>query len=194
MPVMPVRSPKRDDQARTVGARASFDGSRSKDPDGDALSYRWELLSRPAGSRAELGAAETVRPDLTIDAPGRYVAGLVVSDGRLSSVEDTVVVTTPNQAPLANAGPDATVSLRERAPLSGAASSDPDGDPLTYRWMLASRPAGSRARVFPAGAGMNRTGAAMIRREDSVPRRRGDEPPGKPGAVGRVMCSPQARG
>ncbi len=142
-----------DDQARTVGAHASFDGSRSKDPDGDALSYRWELMSRPAASRAELTAPETVRPDLMIDAPGRYVAGLVVSDGRLSSVEDTVVVTTPNQAPLANAGPDATVALRERAAFSGAASSDPDGDPLTYRWTLASRPAGSSA-VLEAATGV----------------------------------------
>jgi ELWxxDGT repeat protein len=40
----------------------------------------------------------------------------------------------PNQAPTANAGPDQSVASGTPVTLNGSASSDPDGDPLTFEW------------------------------------------------------------
>lgn len=142
-----------ENAAIPVGGRASLDGRRSADPEGDPLTFRWELRSRPSSSRAALTAPETPTPNFVVDAPGTYVAEVLVSDSRGASATDTVSITTPNRAPVANAGADTTVRVGERAALSGSESSDPDGDPLTYRWRLASRPAGSVA-VLAAATGV----------------------------------------
>src|SRR5207237_9508490 len=45
-----------------------------------------------------------------------------------------------NLTPVANAGPDKTVSEGSSVGLNGAASSDPDGDTLSYSWTQTAGP------------------------------------------------------
>ena len=52
-----------------------------------------------------------------------------------------------NTPPLASAGPDQTVFVGDTVQLDGSASSDADGDPFTYEWSVATRPAGSVAEI-----------------------------------------------
>jgi formylglycine-generating enzyme required for sulfatase activity len=76
------------DKTVRAGARGQLDGSRSRDPDGDRLSYRW---SAPLG--VTLSSATTAAPTFTAAAEGVYPFVLVVSDGQRSSEPDTVVFT-----------------------------------------------------------------------------------------------------
>lgn len=51
-----------------------------------------------------------------------------------------VLVVPANRAPIANAGEDFSVSLGDVVTLDGSASSDPDGDSLSYTWKLLNGP------------------------------------------------------
>jgi hypothetical protein len=134
-------------QSVRVGAAVALDGRASTDANGDPLTYLWTLTARPPGSAAALAGATSAAPTFTADAAGPYVATLVVNDGRLNSAAATVVVTAAqaNAAPVARAGSDQNVVTGTRVVLSGAASSDADGDALGYLWTLTARPAGSAA-------------------------------------------------
>jgi hypothetical protein len=75
-----------------VGETAGLDGSGSYDPDGDDLDFFWELVARPAGSRAVVTALPGGRAELTPDRDGVFLVRLVVSDGELISQPDLVQV------------------------------------------------------------------------------------------------------
>ena len=63
-----------------VGAKFALDGTRSCDPDGDMLSYRWSLTAAPAGSHWPLADARAEEATLTPDVAGTYRVALEVSD------------------------------------------------------------------------------------------------------------------
>ncbi len=136
-------------QRVNVGNRVSLSGTQSSDPDGDALSYAWELVARPATSIVTLEDSTTALPHFIADQPGLYVVQLTVWDGQTISAPAVVMITAEsslnNTMPIAVAGTNRTVPKATLVRLDGSGSSDLEGNPLTYRWVLTSRPMGSAA-------------------------------------------------
>jgi len=135
------------DQALHAGSTVSLDGSGSFDDNTptNALVYAWSFASNPAGSTAVLSGANTSTPTFVPDKAGTYVVQLIVTDeGARSSAHDSVVVSSTNQAPTANAGTDRVVLVGQVAALSGSGF-DPENDTMTFAWTLTSAPAGSSA-------------------------------------------------
>ena len=144
----PVANAGADQPLVAVRQTVQLDGSGSSDADGDPLSFRWALTTRPAGSQATLTNATLVNPTFVADVLGTYVAQLIVNDGTRESLPATVTITVDNLRPVANAGPDQPlVVVRQTVQLDGSGSSDADGDPLSFRWALTTRPAGSQATL-----------------------------------------------
>lgn len=138
------------DQTVLVDDTVTLDGGGSMDADGDPLTYRWSFQNLPTGSAATLSDPSSVSPSFVVDLPGTYHVQLVVNDGIVDSTADLVIVSTGNSRPVADAGPDLTAVVGDTVTLDGSASSDPDGDVLTYQWSLNATPQGSGATLANA--------------------------------------------
>jgi parallel beta-helix repeat protein len=124
----------------------TLDGEASNDADGKIANYAWKKESGPAGGVfATPSAAKTNITGLTA---GTYVFSLTVTDddNAAATARVTVTVNAPSQgnmAPVANAGPDVTITLPENiALLDGSLSRDPDGKIVRYAWHKISGPNG----------------------------------------------------
>jgi hypothetical protein len=69
-----------------------LDGTGSTDANGDTLTYKWTLTTRPAGSAATLSSISASKPTFNAEVAGIYVATLVVNDGKVDSAVSTVAV------------------------------------------------------------------------------------------------------
>lgn len=87
----PVANAGPDRRARP-GETVELDGSSSRDPDGDALSYAWRFVAQPDGSEPQLFGAASTRPRVRLEQTGDYELELVVHDGEVGSVPDRLVV------------------------------------------------------------------------------------------------------
>ena len=139
-------------QSVNVGSAASLDGAGSSSPEGNSLSYKWSLIAQPAGSTATLNNANSQNASFTLDKRGAYVAQLIVNDGQTDSAPRTVMVTSSNRAPVADAGPAQSPSVGSTVTLDGSGSADPDGYPLSYQWRFTSIPNGSTATLADANS------------------------------------------
>jgi len=81
------------DREMNAGDAVQLDASASHDPDGDSLSYRWSMLSAPAGSAAVFNDSTLINPMFTADKAGAYIIQLIVNDGELDSIPDTCTIT-----------------------------------------------------------------------------------------------------
>jgi hypothetical protein len=82
-----------------VGIPVSFNGAGSTDPDGQPLTLRWVLVSRPAGSSATLLPTGSDNSSLTSDVAGTYEVGLRADDGLDNSALVTKILTATGTAP-----------------------------------------------------------------------------------------------
>lgn len=142
-----------------AGRVVTLDATSSTDANKDTLTYTWVMVSRPATSAAVLSSTTDAKPTFTADKAGTYVMSLLASDGKLTSQLSVVTVSAEieNSAPVANAGPTQSVYLSllnnsVTVTLDGTGSTDANGDTLTYKWTLTTRPAGSAATLSSATA------------------------------------------
>jgi hypothetical protein len=105
-----------------------------------ALKYKW---TQTGGPKVTLTGATTPGPTFT--APNEIAVmtfKLEVCDNAGSPLcsTDEVLISTGNLAPTANAGPAQEVDSGAGVTLDGSASSDPNGDPVTYKWTQTAGP------------------------------------------------------
>ncbi|MBV2094996.1 MAG: PKD domain-containing protein [Candidatus Thiodiazotropha sp. (ex Codakia orbicularis)] len=130
------------------------DGSGSTDPDGEIVSYSWEVIDTPDS----ISYTPSFRGDsryptnhtVSTNAPGVYTIRLTVTDDRGGvSTDDVVITLEPSivvgTVPSANTGYDRSTSpyyfnLGDSQSLTGSASTDSDGYIASYYWQQISGP------------------------------------------------------
>jgi RHS repeat-associated protein len=132
----PVANAGPDQINKTVGIPVDLDGSQSTDVDGDALTYSWSLLHRPAGSSAVIQQADQAKAAFMPDKIGDYVGQLIVNDGQAASDPATSLVTVSVDLPVNNPPRiisvpvlDATVGNLYHYDVN---ATDADNDSLSY--------------------------------------------------------------
>ena len=112
----------------SVQTALGFSGATSSDPDGDALTYAWDF--------GDGGTATGVSPTHAYAAAGVYTVALTARDpiGATHTSTTTATITRANHAPTAVPGGPYTADLNAPVPFDASASTDPDGDLLTYTW------------------------------------------------------------
>ena len=154
-----------EDQAEAFDCtEIELDGTGSVDPDGDSLSYFWEVQNKPADSainNSSFSDRNGAQPTFYADVAGEYVLSLTVSDGQNWSTPDLITITAgereTNSAPVVSLPtPDTLEGGNVCCEASGyvfncddcanqtvllgsdVTVTDADGDPLTYLWSLES--------------------------------------------------------
>lgn len=82
------------DQSVVTGSLVTLDGSASNDADSRTITYTWNFVSVPTGSTlTQLTGATTVSPSFLPDVDGDYVIQLIVNNGFINSLPDSVTIT-----------------------------------------------------------------------------------------------------
>lgn len=142
---LPVANAGTNLSTTTAIASVTLKGSGS-DADGTIVRYIWKKVSGPGyGTITSPLSASTTVTGLTY--AGTYVYELTVVDSRASWGTSRVTVnvgasaSVPNQAPVANAGPDQTITLPTNSgTLNAGYSSDADGKIVSYSWAKVAGP------------------------------------------------------
>jgi PKD repeat protein len=157
---MPAARVSATPRSGPVPLKVTFDGSGSTDPDGDTLSYAWDLDDDGAFDDSTAPA-----PEQTFTALGDHTVELLVSDGRGGSHAASVVVTAEGAAPTAGTAA-VSGSPREGATLtvepSGFSLGTPAGS-YAFTWQRCTAE-GASCDVVGTGATYRLSGADVGRR------------------------------
>ncbi len=128
------------DYALPIGSNFFLDGTSSSDADGDSLQFLWEPVE--ASAMVTLVDSSAAQTRFTPSGSGSFLFRLTVSDGQSTHTDEVAIVVTGagNQPPVAEAGDQQTVGVGLEVTLDGSASSDLEGDPITYRWIVGNNP------------------------------------------------------
>lgn len=130
-----------EQQTVNEGEKIVLNGSGSSDPEGSGLTYSWVQTSGPAVTLNDPTAAQPIFTAPNSISNTTIEFELMVSDGNSSSSSSVAVaVNTDNDAPTANAGHNTTMQEGKTFTLNGTASTDPEGQNLTYTWTQTSGP------------------------------------------------------
>lgn len=124
------------DQVVDEQTTVTLSGANSTDSDGTIASYAWVETT---SNGAQLSNANTATPSFTaptLTAATTLTFQLTVTDNAGATNTDSVSITVNpvNASPTANAGPDQVVNEGVRVALTGAGSSDSDGQVSRYQW------------------------------------------------------------
>lgn len=121
---------------------------KSADPNGDRISYRWTLLSKPATSKLPnvLALSRSIL-NFKIDVAGTYVVRLIISDGKGGKATKNVTVKSVNHPPQSSAKTSFSVFANLPTAISSQNFYDTDKDALSISWNMDSKPQGSIAPI-----------------------------------------------
>lgn len=144
----PVASATGPSFVAAIGTEVTLRGTGSFDPAGAALTYRWSLLSQPAGSATSLSVPTAATTVFTPDRAGSYLVELAVTTNAGLTALQQVTVYAGAYPPVAAVDrSQLAVLLGSGVTASAAASYSQSGNALAYSWAIDSRPAGSTATI-----------------------------------------------
>jgi hypothetical protein len=80
------------DLGAVVHVPVALDGSASTDADGNALTFKWQIVAGPPGGNGTFDDSTSAKPNVSFDMQGSYRVSLTVNDGQLSSAADDLNV------------------------------------------------------------------------------------------------------
>ncbi|HEY0742413.1 MAG TPA: PKD domain-containing protein [Chryseosolibacter sp.] len=141
------------DKVITLPTRAITIVGSGFDADGTVASYSWTKVYGPAASLSNITTSKLWAYNLV---EGIYSFRLTVTDNLGATSTDDMILTVqgesggttmPNVAPVANAGPDKTITLPTRAITILGGGTDADGTIASYLWTKVSGPSGSMSNT-----------------------------------------------
>lgn len=125
-----------------VGDQVVFDASKSHDPDGDRLKYTWNFGD---GELVEGGPQEC----RIYEKGGTYTVKVMIDDGKGTpcSTDMASININVNTRPVAAIAPSDACCVGVTTTFDGTASSDADGDSLTYAWDFGDGSTGTGAKA-----------------------------------------------
>ncbi len=118
-----------------AGQTITFDGSKSSDPGGLALTYAWDF--------GDSATSTVVKPTHVYAAAGTFTVGLTVTNSKSISSPKATVTATITALPIANAGGPYAADIGQTITFDASKSSAASGLTLTYAWTFGDGAAGT---------------------------------------------------